>query len=170
MLVIKLWKVMQKPAVLELSTHTHTKLFKIWDTSNSCYHFWWCISPKHCEQDHRIEQNWHLLWGKSKNKKKSSFKQSSICTMQLLKCTHTLLFCPCTWHKFFSNVCVWTTLCHQYMLAKQCRIEMPSFTKKSEWKSLLVHSSTRCCIYPGWTWLLPLNFWKVCGTVDTTAS
>jgi len=65
---------MQKPVVLELSTHTHTKLFKNWDTSNSCYHFWWCMSPKHCEQEHRREQNWHLLWGKSKNKKKSSFR------------------------------------------------------------------------------------------------
>jgi len=49
-LFIKLLKVIQKPVVLEVSTHI--QLFKIWDTSNSCYQFWWCISLKHGEQEH----------------------------------------------------------------------------------------------------------------------
>jgi len=60
---------MQKPAVLEVPTHT--QLFKIWDTSNSCYQFWWCISLKHGKQECWKEQNWHLSWGKSKKKKKN---------------------------------------------------------------------------------------------------
>jgi len=62
---------MQRPAVLEMSTHTHTHCLKSEIPVIPVYQFRWCLSLKHGEQKRWRGQNWHLSWGKSKKKEKT---------------------------------------------------------------------------------------------------